>query len=60
MAAGVLPRPDTDPATHQYGTLTLIIHTLMQANARRDPRDPGVIDTSTVRHNWLRYPLLLG
>lgn len=60
MAAGVLPRADTDPATHQYGTVTLIIHALLQANARRDPDDPGVVDRSTIRNNWLKYPLLLG
>jgi cytochrome P450 len=60
MAAGVLPRADTDPQTHQYGTVTLIIHALLQANARRDPADPGIVDTSTVRNNWMKYPVLLG
>jgi cytochrome P450 len=60
MAAGVLPRAETDPATHQYGTVTLIIHALLQANARRDPDDKGVVDTSTIRNNWLKYPVLLG
>jgi len=60
MAAGVLPRADTDPQAHQYGTVTLIIHALLQANARRDPADPGIVDTSTVRNNWMKYPVLLG
>ncbi len=60
MAAGALPRPDTDPNDHQYGTVTLIIHALLQAGARRDPDDKGVVDTSTIRNNWLRYPVLLG
>jgi cytochrome P450 len=60
MAVGVQPKPDTDPDKHQYGTVTLIIHALLQAGARRDPNDPGVVDTSTIRNNWLRYPVLLG
>lgn len=60
MAAGVLPRADTDPDMQQYGTVTLIIHALMQAGARRDPGEPGVVDTSTVRRNWLKYPILVG
>lgn len=60
MAAGALPRPDTDPAAHQYGTVTLIIHALLQANARPDPAEPGIVDTSTIRNNWMKYPVLLG
>jgi len=60
MAVGVLPRPNTDPETHQYGTVPLIIHALLTAKARRDPDDPGVVDTSTIRNNWLRYPVRLG
>ncbi len=60
MAVGVQPKADTDPDKHQYGTVPLIIHALLQAKARRDPNDPGVVDTSTIRNNWLRYPVLLG
>ena len=60
MAAGALARPDTDPATHQYGTVTLIIRALLDADARPDPDDPAVVDASTVRNNWQRYPVLLG
>lgn len=60
MAVGVLPRADADPDRHQYGTVPLIIHALLQADARRDPDDKGVVDTSTIRNNWLKYPVLLG
>lgn len=60
MAVGVQPRADTDPDKHQYGTVPLIIHALLQARGRRDPDDAGVVDTSTIRNNWLRYPLVLG
>ena len=60
MAVGVQARADTDPDQHQYGTVPLIIHALLQAGGRRDPDHAGVVDTSTIRNNWLKYPLLLG
>jgi hypothetical protein len=60
MAVGANPRADTNPDQHQYGTVPLIVHALLKAGARRDPADPGVVDTSTIRNNWLRYPVLLG
>jgi cytochrome P450 len=60
MAAGALPRPDTDPRTHQYGTVVLIIKALLDADARPDPDDPAIVDTSNIRRNWARYPVLLG
>lgn len=60
LAAGALPRPDIDPATHQYGIVTLIARALLDHNVRPDPDDPAVQDTSTVRHHWAKYPVLLG
>ncbi|MGA1327809.1 MAG: cytochrome P450, partial [Rubrivivax sp.] len=60
LAAGLLPRPDTDPRTQQWGTVTLIAHELLSCGARPDPRHPGVVDRSTVRNNWATYPILLG
>lgn len=58
LAAGLLPRPDADPARHQWGTVTLIAHHLLRSGARPDPANPGVVDRSTVRNNWASYPLL--
>lgn len=60
LAAGVLPRADTDPKDHQYGTVTLIAQALLKHKARPDPDNPGVVDRSTVRNNWAKYPILLG
>jgi cytochrome P450 len=60
LAAGLLPRPDTDPRTQQWGTVTLIAHELLSCGARPDPQRPGVVDRSTVRNNWAAYPILLG
>lgn len=60
LAAGLLPRPDTDPQHHQWGTVTLIAQELLGCGARPDPQHPGVVDRSTVRNNWATYPMLLG
>ncbi|MBL8671621.1 MAG: cytochrome P450 [Alphaproteobacteria bacterium] len=60
LAAGALPRPDADPKEHQFGTVTLIARALLDAKARPDPSEPGVVDTSTIRNNWAKYPVLLG
>jgi hypothetical protein len=56
----LLPRPDTDPETHQYGIVTLIARALLDHKVRPDPADPAVQDTSTVRNHWAKYPVLLG
>ncbi|MCZ8133307.1 MAG: cytochrome P450 [Steroidobacteraceae bacterium] len=60
LAAGVNPMPDTDPATHQYGTVTLICRALVEAGARIDPNDAPRKDTTNTRPNWGYYPVLLG
>ena len=60
LAAGLLPRSNTDPAAHQYGIVTLIARALLDHNVRPDPDDPAVQDTSTVRLHWAKYPVLLG
>lgn len=60
LAAGALAKPSTDPAEHQFGTVTLIAQALLAHNARPDPDNPGMVDRSTVRNNWGKYPILLG
>jgi cytochrome P450 len=59
LAAGMLPRADTRPDEHQLGTVTLIVGALLAHGARSDPEHVGVVDHSTIRHNWSSYPMLL-
>jgi cytochrome P450 len=59
LAAGMLPRADTRPDEHQLGTVTLIVRALLAHGARPDPDHAGVVDQSTIRHNWSSYPMLL-
>jgi cytochrome P450 len=58
LAAGVEPRPTTDPVTHQYGTVTLICQALFRNGARPDPENPPRMDETTARPNWGIYPIV--
>ena len=60
LAAGVTPKPDTDPVDHQYGIIALIASALLKNGARPDPEQPAEMDAKTQRPNWGRYPVLLG
>jgi cytochrome P450 len=59
LAAGTLPRPDTDAAAHHYGTVTLIIRELLAHGLRPDPERPPEKDSTTARDLWGSYPTLL-
>jgi len=58
LDGGVLPRADANPATHQYGVITLFVRRLLAEGARADPADPPTPATYTERPNWGRYPIL--
>jgi len=57
LDGGVIARDGVDPATHQYGLVTLLIAALIRAGARLVPGDPPTVDPNTVRQNWGRYPV---
>lgn len=59
LAAGTLPRDDTDPAQHHYGTVTLIIRELLAHGLHPDPKRPPAKDPTTARDLWGTYPTLL-
>jgi cytochrome P450 len=59
LDGGVVPRADTDPATHQYGIVPLFVRALFARHARPDPTRPPVPATKTARPNWGSYPILL-
>lgn len=58
LAAGVIPKEDSDPLTHQYGIITLTAKKLLEYGAVPNKNKPSVIDRSTVRNNWSSYPIL--
>ena len=59
LAAGVLPKSDTDPAQHHYGTVAMIVRALLAHRVRPDAADAPTKDATTTRDLWGRYPVLL-
>ncbi len=59
LAAGVVAKKDTDPNNHQYGTVTMIMRTLLSYNAIPNPDDSPKMDEKTKRPNWGYYPILI-
>ncbi|MGV0035856.1 MAG: cytochrome P450 [Candidatus Azotimanducaceae bacterium WSBS_2022_MAG_OTU7] len=59
LAAGVTPKPDSNPLDHQYGTITLIVLALLEHGARPDPENLPEMDKKTERPNWGYYPVIL-
>jgi cytochrome P450 len=57
LDGGVVPRGEVDPATHQYGLVTLLVLALLEAGARPIPGDPPRADPNTERQNWGSYPV---
>jgi hypothetical protein len=58
LAIGVEPKPDSDPAMHQYGVVPLIVSALLKRGITRDPASPPAKDETITRITWSRYPIL--
>lgn len=58
LAAGDIPKSNTDPAHHQYGTVTLLARELFARGVRPAPDATAEQDLSTERETWLRYPIV--
>jgi cytochrome P450 len=48
----------SQPDTHLYGTVALIMQAILQAGGRPDPESPPVLDTATERVNYSAYPIV--
>ena len=61
LAAGLLDDGTaTNADDHLYGLVPAAVQALFDAGARPDPNDPPVMDESTTRPYFGRYPVLLG
>lgn len=58
LAVGVPAKADTDPATHHYGTVPLIVSALIARGIRRDPAEQARKDETITRISWAYYPVL--
>jgi len=60
LAAGDVSKAGTDPATHQYGTVTLLALALIASGCRPDPDNAPQREVRIKREAWAVYPVLLG
>jgi len=60
LAAGSLPKPDTNPDEHHFGTIAMIVRTLLDHKARPTPGTEPKKDTTTARDLWATYPVTFG
>jgi cytochrome P450 len=60
LAAGEAAKAGTDPATHQYGTVTLLALALIANNARPNPASAPQREVNIAREAWASYPVLIG
>lgn len=58
LAVGVPAKPDTDPETHHYGTVPLIVSALIARGIRRDPEGEARKDETITRISWAHYPVI--
>jgi cytochrome P450 len=52
--------PNDNERDHLLGTINVMAGALLHAGARLNPDDRPVLDTSTTRHMWHRFPVLFG
>ena len=60
LDGGLLPEKNTNPDTHQYGIVTLLIKKLFEHNVQLDLNNPPEEDEKTERPNWGKYPIIFG
>jgi hypothetical protein len=58
LAAGLVFDPDASSDDHLFGLVPQAVQMLFDHGARRDPDNPPVMDESTTRPYFGRYPVL--
>ena len=58
LDGGVQNTGGTDDHEPVFGTVTLMIHALLQNGARPDPTSPPTADTDSKRNNFASYPVV--
>ncbi len=59
LDGGICSTADTDPAQHQYGIVSRLAQTLIEAGLSPHPTLAPTADSSTSRSNWGYYPVVL-
>ena len=58
LAIGVEPRPNSTAEDHQYGTVPLIVESLLRYGVQRDPEGEPKKDETITRITWSEYPVV--
>jgi cytochrome P450 len=58
LAIGVEPRANSDPQTHQYGTVPLIVEALLKCGIQADPGKAAQKDEGISRISFAYYPIV--
>ncbi len=58
LAIGVEPRSNSTPEDHQYGTVPLIVESLLRFGVQRDPDGEPKKDETITRITWSEYPVV--
>ena len=58
LAIGVEPRPNSTREDHQYGTVPLIVESLLRFGVQRDPEGEPRKDETITRITWSEYPVV--
>ena len=58
LAIGVEPRPNSTCEDHQYGTVPLIVESLLRFGVQRDPEGEPRKDETITRITWSEYPVV--
>ena len=58
LAIGVEPRPNSTAEDHQYGTVPLIVESLLRYGVQRDPDGEPKKDETITRITWSEYPVV--
>ncbi|BBE35654.1 cytochrome P450 [Sphingosinicella microcystinivorans] len=58
LAIGVEPRADSEPETHQYGTVPLIVEALLRCGIQADPDKQPAKDEGITRITFASYPIV--
>ncbi len=59
LAGGVDPDPEEGFEQRLFGLVGVVVHQLIRHNVRLDPADPPVVESSTARKAYRRFPVLL-
>lgn len=60
LDGGLEPSPESPGDDHLFGTVAVMVSAVLAAGGAPDPADPPVLDPTSVRRHFSRYPVRFG